>query len=94
MNIQHNEKLRDRLAAEYVLGTLKGGARRRFEYWLKNDFMLRQAVTEWQERLSPLSEFAPPVQPPQQVWNRINQRIESQVKKDAPSARQIGRAHV
>ena len=53
----------DRLASEYVLGTLQGGARRRFEALLPAHPMLRQAVTRWNDRLQPLAQAIPPLAP-------------------------------
>lgn len=78
MNIRHNEKLREKLAAEYVLGTLKGGARRRLESWFVNDAALRRAIAEWQDRLCPLAELMPAVPPSRQIWREIISRIEAQ----------------
>jgi anti-sigma-K factor RskA len=75
MNIRDNQALRERLAAEYVLGTLRGGARRRFEGWLQRDAALRRVVDEWQGRLVPMAEFAAPAAPPPSVWSGIEQRL-------------------
>ncbi|MEC5160103.1 MULTISPECIES: anti-sigma factor [unclassified Janthinobacterium] len=75
MNIRGNEPLRQKLAAEYVLGTLKGGARRRFEGWMRQDADLRNLTVEWQQRIAPMAEFATPVAPPRQVWRAIEQRL-------------------
>lgn len=80
MNIRHNEVLREKLASEYVLGTLKWGARRRFESWLRDDAGLRRSVAEWQERLCPLAEFSPAVAPPAHIWSAIETRIDAQAK--------------
>jgi len=75
MNIRDNAPLRDRLAAEYALGTLRGGARRRFETWLRDDRLLRAAVADWQGRLAALAELQQPVTPPARVWDGIERRL-------------------
>jgi anti-sigma-K factor RskA len=75
MNIRDNAGLRDRLAAEYALGTLRGGARHRFETWLRDDRLLRAAVADWQGRLATLAELQPPVTPPARVWDGIERRL-------------------
>ena len=68
-------ELRDRLAAEYALGTLRGLARRRFERLLSGNASLRDLVKDWELRVNLLSESAPAVEPPAHVWEQIAQRI-------------------
>ena len=78
--------LADRLAAEYVAGTLRGGARRRFESLLPAHALLRSATLEWQDRLMPLTAVLAPIQPSGEVWRRVSERIEGGQAKAAPSA--------
>ena len=61
----------ERLAAEYVLGTLHGGARRRFARLLFDRADVRLAVASWEARLTPLANSIAPVQPPAQVWKSV-----------------------
>ena len=68
--------LADALAADYVLGTLRGAARRRFEALLPAHPALRAAVDAWQDRLMPLTAAIDPVPPPNRVWQGISARIE------------------
>ena len=68
-------ELADRLAADYVSGTLRGAARRRFEALLPAHATLRAATRDWQDRLMPLTASVVPQQPSPQVWQRILERI-------------------
>lgn len=68
-------ELRDRLAAEYALGALRGLERRRFERLLSGDRDLRALVEEWELRLNLLGESAPAVEPRAQVWSEIARQI-------------------
>ncbi len=65
----------DALAAQYVAGTLRGPARRRFEALLSSHPGLRGAVQRWQDRLLPLAAVLSPVQPPPRVWQAIQRRL-------------------
>jgi anti-sigma-K factor RskA len=74
MNYEH-PTIRDRLAAEYVLGTMPGRARRRFEAELKLSPVLRGLVSEWEARLTPMASSLEALPPPRRVWHAIEQRI-------------------
>ena len=70
-----NRELVDRLAAEYVLGTLRGHARRHFERWLVSP-QVKLMVDSWEGRLA---AFEPPPEraaPPPEAWRGIEQRLE------------------
>ena len=76
MNLTH-PNLQTRLAAEYVLGTMRGGARRRFEEYLRmpHQRALREQVALWETHLTPLADRVPAVTPPARVWQRIEAAI-------------------
>jgi anti-sigma-K factor RskA len=74
-------ELADRLAADYVAGTLRGPARRRFEALLPAHANLRNAVQAWHEKLMPLTASIPPVQPPPEVWQRIEARLDARTTR-------------
>lgn len=67
--------LADRLAADYVIGTLQGPARRRFETLLLSHPALRQGVSNWQRRLGVLAADIAPVEPSPKVWAAIERRL-------------------
>lgn len=71
MHLTRNPELLDRLAAAYALGTLRGGARRRFEQLARDHAQVRAAALLWQGRWSAFSEVQTPVQPDAAVWTRI-----------------------
>jgi anti-sigma-K factor RskA len=75
MNYRDPE-LRDRLAADYAIGTLRGAARTRFERLMAADAALRQLVEEWELRLNALAENARAVTPPAHLWPAIERRLE------------------
>jgi anti-sigma-K factor RskA len=80
MKLAHPD-LQSRLAAEYVLGTLRGPARRRFETYLLTNASLREAVARWEANLTPLAENVPSLAPPDRVWQKIEARVGKAVAK-------------
>lgn len=76
MNISNPGKRLELLAASYALGTLRGGARRRFETLAREQAPVRAAALIWQGRLSSLTEIEPGVKPDAAVWSRILNQIE------------------
>lgn len=71
MNWYRHEDTVDRLASAYVLGTLTGRARQRFETAMGGQPGLQLAVTAWTRRLAPLLLALTPVQPSPQLWPAI-----------------------
>lgn len=63
------------LAAEYVVGTLRGAARRRFEAIARADARVAGIVRRWEAGLVPLIDRLPGVDPPARVWRAIEARI-------------------
>lgn len=65
------EKRDDMLAAEYALGTLRGGARLQFQRRLADEPDLAARVAYWQEMFSTLDSHLAPIHPPEAVWKKI-----------------------
>ena len=84
-----NRELVDRLAAEYVLGTLRYRARRRFERWLLSP-QVGALVKAWEERLAGLEPQLTPVTPPATVWRGIEDRLELRKLQKRPAMRWVG----
>ena len=74
MNWYQHPDTADKLAAAYVLGTLQGPARRRFEALLPKKALLSTAVSDWTRRLAPLLTTLPPQEPSSALWMAIEQR--------------------
>lgn len=68
-------ELADALAQRYVMGTLRGMARRRFTTLIRYQPLLRQRVQYWQNLTMPLLEALPPCTPREQVWHEVQQRL-------------------
>ena len=81
MNCNNKPELRERLAAEFALGTLRGRARDRMRRWMRADAALARAVAEWEARLAPLAQAVEPRRAPARVWDGIEARLGSAVPR-------------
>ena len=81
MNCKGKPELRQRLAAEYALGTLRGRARERLKRWLRDDAELAREVAQWEARLAPMAGVVAPVTPPARLWHAVDRRTASPAKK-------------
>jgi hypothetical protein len=68
----------DGVAAEYVLGSLSPAERAQVEARRGSDAALAALIQAWQIRLGPLSEQAPGLEPPPDLFARILTRIADQ----------------
>lgn len=85
MDIHRHPELLDRLAAAYALGTLRGGARRRFETLARERAPVRAAALVWQSRMLSVNELQAPEAPPAAVWTRIDNLVRAEREQAAMS---------
>ncbi|MDO8905143.1 anti-sigma factor domain-containing protein [Hydrogenophaga sp.] len=78
MNIHDHPELLDQLAAAYALGTLRGGARRRFEALAREKAPVRAAALIWQSRVASMNELQTTHTPSPAVWTRINNLVQAE----------------
>ena len=78
MNLLKNPELLDHLASHYALGTLRGGARRRFETLARDHAPVRAAALIWQTRLASMNELQPQSAPDAAVWTRIDNLVQGE----------------
>ncbi|MBQ4857672.1 anti-sigma factor [Pseudoalteromonas sp. MMG007] len=76
MNYNKPELL-DSLAGQYVLGTLTGLARKRFQRLMLTSSKAREATSMWEQNLNNLASAITPQIPNDEVWVQIMQRIEN-----------------
>lgn len=86
MNLHRHRELLDKLAAEYALGTLRGGARRRLETLAANDATIRRRLQFWQHRIDGLAEVQTEHLPSPELWQRITRELGWPAAQTAPSA--------
>ncbi len=92
MNFASHPALLEMLAASHALGTLRGGARRRFESVARDNAAVRAAALVWQSRLASMAELQQPVAPDPAVWVRIRNLIEAEQQQGAPERQRIAPA--
>ncbi len=65
----------DGLAAEYVVGILRGGACAQFERMIDVDRQLQERVHRWESRLAPMALRVARAEPSDRVWKEIETRL-------------------
>ena len=88
MNLAHHPDLLQKLAASYALGTLRGGARRRFETLAREQPTVRAAALVWQAHWAGLTELQAPQTPQPAVWTRIDNLVQAERSALRQRARQ------
>ncbi len=87
MNRYQNPEVYDRLAMSYVLGTLRGRARKRFEKLMQEHPFLKAVVEEKDLKFAQLAEYLPENKPADHVWERIDAAITTSQAPVATPAR-------
>ncbi|WAJ70435.1 anti-sigma factor [Catenovulum adriaticum] len=69
------EDRRNALAAQYVLGTLRGGARRRYQQLMMQHQLVRETTWIWEQYINVLGHKLEPKTPSDKVWVEVSQRL-------------------
>jgi anti-sigma-K factor RskA len=80
-----NQELQHALAAEYVLGTLRGQARIRFQKLQLRYPEIKQVTHQWENHINSLGEQLKPVSPDPIVWEKVVARLDGVSPKTAAS---------
>tara|TARA_R110002167_G_scaffold365840_1_gene591588 strand:+ start:672 stop:1370 length:699 start_codon:yes stop_codon:yes gene_type:complete len=80
-----NQELQHALAAEYVLGTLRGRARVRFQKLQLRYPELKQITHQWENHINSLGEQLKPVSPDPLVWEKVVARLDGVSPQTAAS---------
>ena len=75
MDPRRHPDLVDKLAAEYAVGTLRDGARRRFEQIIRHDDAVRATVERWQRYLADLPALQPATAPLPEILCRVEVQL-------------------
>jgi len=70
-----NHRLLDALCGEYIVGTLRGGARRRFERAIQNEPRTALRLRYWESTVLPRYSKMIEVQPSPRVWQRLQREL-------------------
>jgi len=71
-----NHRLLDALCGEYLLGTLRGAARRRFEVCLRAEPLVAQRLRHWEATIMPRYSERIEEPAPRHVWRRLERDLE------------------
>ena len=82
MNYLKEERL-NALAAEYVVGTLRGKARTRYQKLMMQYQAVSDATAQWEQYLTGFAETLPPVTPPANVRESIQIKLGHEAANDA-----------
>ena len=76
-----NPELFERLAMEYAIGIMHGGARRRFETLMERHLYLRATTEAYEHKFARLAELLPEEQPSPRVWKKIEKQTHQQANQ-------------
>ncbi len=88
MNYLKEERL-NALAAEYVVGTLRGKARTRYQKLMMQYQAVSDATAQWEQYLTGFAETLPPVAPPEGVWENIQVKLGHKTADDTAFANNV-----
>jgi len=81
MNRYQKPAVFETLALSYVMGTLHGKARLRFEQLMDKHFYLRAVTQAYQQQVASLNTLLPEEAPPARVWDAISQELKLDAAK-------------